>query len=176
MLDRAPTLDYQREWTEHFARPKPERAAGKQSLVIFRIETEWLALPTPVLQEVAESRAIHSLPHRRRGVVLGLANVRGELLICVTLGRLLGLEKQARKEKSLVIYDRLIVAHWEGRRLAFPVDEVGGIHHSREVREAPATVLKASATFTRGVLAWRNHSVGCLDEELVFANLNRNLA
>ena len=37
------------------------------------------------------NRLIHSLPHRRQGIVLGLVNVRGELLICVSLARLLGI-------------------------------------------------------------------------------------
>src|SRR2546422_1979826 len=39
------------------------------------------------IAEVAERRVIHSLPHRRTGIVLGVVNVRGELLVCVSLGR-----------------------------------------------------------------------------------------
>src|SRR5438445_8021579 len=64
---------------------------ARTSAVIFRIHSEWLALPTEAFQEVAERRRIHSLPHRRNGVVLGLVNIRGELLICVDLGRVLGI-------------------------------------------------------------------------------------
>ena len=82
---------------------------GKQSIVIFRIGPEWLALPTRVFQEIAERRTVHSLPHRQHGVVLGLINIRGELLICVSLGQLLGLEQVPFREKSRTTYDRLVV-------------------------------------------------------------------
>ena len=74
------------DWTSHFAQEQRIEQLDTHSVVIFRIGAEWLALPTPVFKEVAELRAIHSLPHRRGGVVLGLANVRGELLVCVSLG------------------------------------------------------------------------------------------
>jgi len=177
LLDRAPSPEHQREWTEHFAEPKAEKALGKLSLVVFRIGSEWFALPTPILQEVAESRSVHSLPHRRRSVVLGLVNIRGELLICVSVGRLLGLERDTRKDKPRTSYERLVVASWNGQRLVFPVDEVGGIQrcHPHEFKEVPATVSKAAATFARGILSWKDKSVGCLDEELLFTALHRNL-
>lgn len=178
LFDRVPSSDYLQYWTEHFAEPKQERTAGKLSLVVFRLASEWLALPTPVLQEVAESRVIHSLPHRRRGTLLGLANIRGELLICVSLGGLLGLERTAKRDQPRLVHARLLVSRWEGCRLAFPVDEVGGIHRCapQELKESPATILKSGATFTRGVLSWREKSVGCLDEALLFPALNRQLA
>src|SRR5882724_2541617 len=98
LLNRPLPPDYRQEWTEHFARKKKTAAPARISAVLFRIESEWLALPTPAFQEVAERRLIHSLPHRRSGLVLGLANIRGELLICVSLSRLLGLEKKRLAE------------------------------------------------------------------------------
>ena len=93
MLDRPLLPEYRREWTEHFAQPKQLAAPARASALVFRINAEWLALPTQAFQEVAERRPVHSLPHRRQGIVLGLVNIRGELLICVSLGHLLGLER-----------------------------------------------------------------------------------
>ena len=52
----------------------------------------WRSTKSPSL------RTIHSLPHRRSGVVLGLANVRGELLVCVSLGQMLRLGETAAAE------------------------------------------------------------------------------
>ena len=175
LLNRALPPDYQREWTKHFAEPKKLVGPGRVSVVIFRIGPEWLALPTPVFQEVAERRPMHSLPHRHHGIVLGLINIRGELVICVSAGRLLGLEKKAGKPRAMC--DRLLVANWNGHRIAFPVDEVYGIHryHPQELKEVPATVAKSGPTYTQGVLAWRDKSVGRLDEELFFSTLNRGL-
>ena len=43
--------------------------------MIFRIAQEWFALPTVVVAEVGERRAIHSIPHRRSGIVSGVTNV-----------------------------------------------------------------------------------------------------
>ena len=177
LLERLPSAEYQRELTEHFAEPKVEKPLGKLPLIVFRIGAEWLALPAPVLQQVSEFRFIHSLPHRRQSVVLGLANVRGELLVCVSIGRLLGLEQDVHKGKTGTARSRLLVINRDGSRLAFPVDEVGGIERFQqdELRQVPATVAKSAATFARGVLSWRGKSVGCLDEELLFTALNRNL-
>ena len=60
--------------------------------MVFRIGAEWIGLPTDVFQEVAEECIVHTLPHRRGGVLAGLVNVRGELLLCVALEILLGME------------------------------------------------------------------------------------
>ena len=99
LLDRAAPPGYLADWAAHLARAEsqaeadPAVAHNGVSSVVFRVETEWLALPTSVLQEVTELRAIHTLPHRRGGSVFGIINVRGELLICVSLAKLLGLEQ-----------------------------------------------------------------------------------
>src|SRR4249919_88220 len=91
LLDRARVHDLA-EATRLFAADKQEQQRGGQSAFLFRVGTEWLAIATSVLDEVADLRSIHSLPHRRSGVVLGLANVRGELIVCVSLAQLLGIE------------------------------------------------------------------------------------
>jgi chemotaxis-related protein WspD len=178
VLDRELPAGYRRQWTEHFSSEKKAAAAGKQSILIFRIGTDWLALPARVFQQIAEQRKVHSLPHRRDDVVLGLANVRGTLLICVSIGRLLGIEREYIPGKRRTVYERLVVTEWQGKPLAFPVDEVHGIHRHRpeELRETPSTVAKAGVHFTRGILPWDGKLVGCLDEELVFSTLNRSLS
>lgn len=180
LLDADLPVGHLAEWTGHFSSEQPVEEAGTQSVVIFRIGAEWLALPTAVFKEVATLRAVHSLPHRRSGLVLGLANVRGTLLVCVSLGDVLGLEKatETKKEKARALHRRLLVISRDGNRLVFPVDEVHGIHRCqpRELKEVPATVAKATATYTKSVLAWRDKAVGCLDDQLLFYTLNRSLA
>jgi len=177
LLDRDLPPEYRKEWTNHYARPKKNGAAGRISCVLFRIGIEWLALPSSVFREIAERRSIHSLPHQKKGVVLGVANVRGELLICVSLGRFLGLERGQAMEKSGKDYDRLVVTEWNAKLLAFPVNEVAGIHsyHPEELKQLPATLGNSASSYTRGIIDWMNQSVGCLDEELLFSTLNRSL-
>jgi len=178
LLDRPLPEEYRREWTVHFAKEKKRAAPSTLSAVVFRISDEWLALPTQAFQEVAECRRIHSLPHRRQGIVLGLVNIRGELLICVSLGRLLGLDRVPPRQLPRTGYDRLLVANWDSSRLVFPVDEVQGIHRfqTQELREPPATVAKSQPNFSEGSLLWREKAVGFLAPALLFSSLNRSLS
>jgi chemotaxis-related protein WspD len=177
LLDRALPPELRREWTEHFAKPRTTRPATILSAVLFRIGEEWLALPTQVFHEVAERRSIHSLPHRRQGLVLGLANVRGELLICVSLGHLLGLQKLASRETLQNNYDRLLVLQWDGSRLGFPVDEVHGPLRFRhdELKTPPATVAKANPTFIQHIVYYGDRAAGVLDSDCLFRALNERL-
>jgi chemotaxis-related protein WspD len=177
LLDRPLPEEYRREWTAHFAEVERRTPPAKSSAVLFRIDAEWLALPAQAFQEIAERRRIHSLPHRRQGIVIGLVNIRGELLICVTLSRLLGLERNSQRKALISGYDRLLVANWEGSRLVFPVDEVQGIHRlqATELREPPATVAKSNLSFTQGIFLWQKKAVGFLDPALLFSALNRSL-
>ncbi len=177
-LDRPFSPVERRAWTEHYAREKHVGTPAKVSALIFRLGGEWLALPTTAFQEIAERRVLHSLPHRRRGIVLGLVNVRGELLICASLARLLSLENTPAVSRSRAVFDRLLVAECAGQRFAFPVDEVHGVYRFQQIdlREPPATVARARLTCTRGVFPWRNFAVGFLDAETLFAALNRNLS
>ncbi len=179
LLDRARVHDLE-ETARLFAADKQESSRGAFSTFLFRVGGEWLGIATSALDEVADLRSIHSLPHRRSGVVTGLANVRGELLVCVSLAQLLGIEPQpvesgprARRQALR----RLLVVRERGLRLAFPVDEVHGTlrYDEAELKPAPSTVARATASYSRAVLPWDGHAVGLLDEELLFHSLNRNL-
>jgi chemotaxis-related protein WspD len=180
LLDRNPPAGYLSDWTSHFAQGKQVQEADAQAAVIFRIGAEWFALPTMVLDEVAEQRTIHSLPHRQGGVVLGLVNVRGELLVCVSLGRLLGLADTAwpAAHQFAIVCGHLVVIGHEGGRLAFPVDEVKTSHryNPSELRAPPATIFKAAVAHTKAILPWRDKIVGLLDDQIIFEELNRSLA
>jgi chemotaxis-related protein WspD len=180
LLDGYPPAHYLADWTGHFAEPKQAEELDTHSVVIFRIGAEWLALPTHVVSEVTNLPPIHSLPHRRSGVVMGLANVRGELLVCVSLGQVLGLEAAAepKREKLRAVPPRLLVIRREDVRTVCPVAEVRGIHrfHPRELQEVPTTVAKATATYSRAILPWNKCSVGLLDDQLLFYTLKRSVA
>lgn len=178
LLDRPLSAEDRRAWTEHYAHEKPLGAPAKTSALLFRLDGEWLALPTTAFQEITERRVVHSLPHRRLAIVLGLVNVRGELLICASLARLLGLEFRPPAKPVRAVFDRLLVADWNGERFAFPVDEVHGVHrfHQSDLRKPPATIARSGLNCARGVFPWRNIAVGFLDADAVFAALNRNLA
>ena len=160
ILDRLPPQ------TDARAEPAEGAVAAQarlSSLLVFRLQGEWLGLPTKALDEVAGTRAILTLPHRRDPAVLGVTNVRGTLTVCVSLGRLLGLDAPAAGA---------------GRAVVLPVDEVEGIHSvDLDALEAlPATVEGASLKYSRGVVRCGARSVGVLDETLLMQALERSLA
>lgn len=158
-------------------------AAGTQergdlsSLLVFRVQREWLALPTRALDEVAGMRRILGLPHRRDPAMLGVANVRGTLTVCVSLPRLLGLDAmaQARERPAAA---RMLILGGAGRAVVLPVDEVEGIHSVDlgRLEPLPATVEGASLKYSRGVARCGGRAVGVLDETLLMQALERSLA
>ncbi|HEX7776855.1 MAG TPA: chemotaxis protein CheW [Parvibaculum sp.] len=178
-LDREIPSEYTAERTEHFSRAKAAEEVQALSVTIFRVGADWLALPTTALDEVAPAHKAHALPHRRGGAVVGLVNIRGELLICVSLRRRLGLDgAEPMQRADGGAFGRLLVVKHLGRRLAFPVDEVYGIHKCRQddLKAPPSTVARAATTHTKAVFSWENKSVGYLDEGKLFRVLNDGVA
>jgi chemotaxis-related protein WspD len=176
LLDTDAPAGYLTEQTDHFAKPKSAVGLVMHAVVIFRIGAEFLALPASSVKEVAEFLPIHSLPHRQTGSILGVASVRGELLACMSLSRVLGLDEPAGDKPNKQRH--LLVLRHEGVRAVCPVDEVHSFHtfHPQDLDDVPATVSKAAATYTKKLLSWKGHSVGVLDADLVFHTLKRNAA
>jgi chemotaxis-related protein WspD len=167
---------------EHVAlydQAKDTQQQATQSLIVFRLGDEWLALATRTLVEVSPLAPIHSLPHQRSRALLGVANVRGALVPCVSLSELLGLDAGTAARSGRVVPRLLILAAQGGNVLA-PVDEVLGIHafDEQQVLEASASQSGQSAAggkFTRGVLLWQQRSVRLLDEDLLLHAVMRSL-
>lgn len=180
LLDRPPPPGYREEWTARIAQPRQPKLSGTHSIVIFRAGEEWLALPTSLFSEVADLRPIHSLPHRGKSAVQGLVNIRGELLVCISLPGLLGFEAAAPAKRAGggTIYRRLLVVADKNSRVVFPVDEVhvGCRYHPGELKSPPATVDRAASKYTLGLFQWKEYNVGVLDKERLFYTLNRTLA
>jgi chemotaxis-related protein WspD len=173
--------------TEHFARSaqaEPGYAAGAdtQSVMVFRLRAEWYAIRTAACLEIADVRPIHSLPHRRGGAVLGVANVRGTLLVCISLAVILGVitqpEAAPTQSRRRTALPRLLVARGTAGAVVFPVDEVQGMerYRARDLKDIPATVAQAQAAYTQALLPLGDRTAGLLDEQLLFYTVERALA
>ncbi|KHK60369.1 chemotaxis protein CheW [Burkholderia sp. A9] len=153
----------------------------RQAALAFRVADEWLALPIHVLREIAGTRPIHSLPHRRHSAVRGVVNIRGTLRIAISIGALLGLDAgkggNGGNGRADGRFTRLLVAAHQGEPVVFPVDEVEGVLRfgASEWVPVPATVGRASAGLSRGVLSWRGKSVGLLDDDRLFDAVTRSM-
>ena len=172
VLDIETPPHYVQESTEAVAGEKPAVAAQATAVVIFRVGAEWLALPSAIFREVAADRLIHSLPHRRSGALLGVVNIRGELLVCASLTHILGVDGGIASGGTR----RMLVIQEGSNRTVCPVDDVHGIERfqPQSLNQVPAILGAAALTYTRGVLSWRRRSVGVLDSDLILQALNRS--
>ncbi|KEZ72922.1 chemotaxis protein CheW, partial [Pseudomonas syringae pv. syringae FF5] len=109
--------------------------------------------------------------------LLGVANVRGALVACISLVELLGLDSTAVSTPSTRVVPRMLILSAEGGPVVVPVDEVDGIHaiDERELEAASASGSHANARFTRGVLQWKGRSLRWLDEDELLSAVYRSL-
>jgi chemotaxis-related protein WspD len=165
------------ETAAYLARPKTTISTDRPfSAVIFRVGGTWLGLPSDAVEEITSPRPIHALPHRRQGAVLGVTNIRGELLVCVALPLVLALNAERPADAQAV--PRMIVTRQNGARTVYPVEEVMAVERFQpsDCVLAPALVAKAAVSFTKAVLQWRRTPVSLLDADLLLAAVNRSLA
>jgi chemotaxis-related protein WspD len=179
LLERDLPAEYIASWTEVLASKKDEHLAGTLSVLIFRIEQEWLALPSVLFAEVIEQAKIHRLPHRPNPALLGVANVHGEVRLCVNLRALLGInsEDTLKNETPQRLPRRMLVVDKEGERWVFPVDEIHGIQriYPTQLGNTPVTVSKSGAGFSKGLFYWEHKHVALLDDDLLFYKLTRSV-
>ncbi|KTC44378.1 MAG: chemotaxis protein CheW [Pseudomonas sp.] len=174
LLDR---YSLRQEDLEHSVAHEVDSAVATRSLVMFRLGEEWLGLPTRCLLEVAPQQAIHSLPHQRSRALLGVANVRGALVACLSLTELLGLDSTPAVAAAGRVMPRMLIIGADGGPVVVPVDEVLGIHaiEERILDHASTSGEQASAKYTRGVLQWQGRSLRLLDEEQLLSAVTRSL-
>ncbi|MBN3897239.1 MAG: chemotaxis protein CheW [Nostoc sp. NOS(2021)] len=192
LLERSIPEDYRQEWTELLAKSRADEDSQishalpttQMTVVIFRLQREWLALSAQIFKEISPPSVIHTLPHRSNQILRGLVSIRGELLLCISLSHLLNLEvaDTAIQTLSPVVYSRMVVLEKAGKTWVFAVDELYGIHrfHRDELQDAPKSLTQ---TYTKGLFHWqpdgkqieRSHSVSYLDDELLFTTLARKV-
>lgn len=155
-----------------------DNQVATRSLLMFRLGEEWLGIATRCLVEVAPLQPIHSLPHQRSRALLGVANVRGALVACLSLVELLGLDSSGTGATGGRIMPRMLIIAAQDGPVVVPVDEVDGIHaiDERTLSAASVSGTQASARFTQGVLQWKGRSLRWLDEAQLLSAVTRSLA
>jgi chemotaxis-related protein WspD len=177
-FDRGAPAGYLDAWREILEEPVAEAEAESTSVLVFRLGSEWFALPTEVLVEVTTPRPLHKVPHRSGGGLAGIVNIRGQLQLCMSLHSLLGLAGGAAAGPAAVEpAARLLVVERGGdagvERWVLGVDEVMGVQRvlGSSLRPVPSTVSQSQARCSTTLFEWQGHSVGVLDAGRVFAGL-----
>lgn len=188
LLDRAAPPDYLQSWTELLAQPRSrqQEQAHDLSVMVFRLGREWVGIGAGLFKQVVPPVPVHTLPHRSNAILRGIINVQGEILLCISLHALLGLEDQPAAAAPVapeanainpVVYPRLVVIAQQGETWAFAVDELYGVHRcARQQLHAPPTVAtQAAASVTQGILHWRDRQVSYLHTEQLFERLRQDV-
>jgi len=180
ILERRLPEEYESSWATIYAKQKVHALVGTESNTIFRLGSEWMAMPTNMISEITEIQPIHSIPHRQNPILRGLVNLRGQLRICISLGHLLGIEKteQVSQTESARVYNRMLNIRNGADEYVFVVTEVKDTYRldPASLVSAPATISKASGSLTRGMIKWNGLDVACLDSELLFYSLANNVS
>lgn len=174
LQDRPVPPGYLEEWTEHLAKPAAGKKQATVSWLAFRIGPERFALPLVNVVEVMEERPAHHLPHRRNPVLRGLVNVRGELIVCVSLGALLGIEPAKDPGK---MRRRILVLQGRHGRYCLVADDVIGTMAiaPNDLQPLPSTLSRAQAHHTESMLQRDGVWIGCLSAKRLFAALDEVL-
>jgi chemotaxis-related protein WspD len=177
LLSRVPGKDYLDEWTVLIqAEKRIEDTFSEQSVVIFRLGIEWLALSILAFSEITTTRTIHRIPHRSSPLLLGAVNLRGQLQVCFALDTLLEIAKLSKAQFSEKAHCLMAIKKNE-MIWVFPADEVYGIFRCdlATLQNVPITSSKAKINYLKGIFTWENKSVRYLDEDVLFTNLQRSL-
>ena len=206
-FDRPAPPGYLAEWSEWLSTPEDRPARAEEgdgdeasgllkgvSVLIFRLNREWLAFTTRAVVETTLIQPVHRVPHRSNDVLRGLVNLRGQLQLCFSLYGLLGVEDSSSKvdfpieatrggagslgldgARRAAVADRLIVLRDRERSevWAFTADEVHGVEQipRSDLRSVPSTLSNPAVSFSQAVISWNGRSVGFLDDQRVFAAL-----
>jgi purine-binding chemotaxis protein CheW len=127
--------------------------------VRLRVGGESYAVAVEHVLEVAELGEIAPVPGSQ-GEVLGVRNLRGEVLPVFDLASVFGIGGGA-------IGRRLLIVEHEGRRAGFAIDEVV------DVGELPAPAEETESTFLHGASLDEGELVGVVDVARLFASLGQ---
>ena len=177
-FDRAAPEGYLDSWRMILEEPAAAEQVADTSVLVFRVDHEWLSLPTGALVEVTPFRTLHTVPHRAGTPLAGIVNIRGQLQLCVSLHAVLGLpggphpaaaaDQPADESCRLIVLERTTGQSPE--RWVVGVDEVAGVHRvgRADLRPVPSTVSQAAARCSSALFAWQERTVALLDEVRLF--------
>jgi len=175
LFDREMPDDYRRDISEELAVASAAMAEETESVLLLRLGSEWFALQTQVFQEISAQQKPYVLPFRSGGLLAGLVNVNGELLLCVSLEAALGLSLEEKGKSDGRA--RLCVVRNGHERFAFAVDEILGVRRipSARLQPVPVTLAKSPSAQTTSCFEADGHNVGLIDERRLFNSLDRSL-
>ncbi len=121
--------------------------AGMLQLIVFNIGGEDYGLEIEKVQEVIRMKTIKKLP-RTPGFILGVMNLRGNIIPVVGLRQKFGFEPREHNE-----FTRIIVVNHNGKLVGMVVDNVNQVVNVSidDIEKNPDVVNEKTRTLVRGV-------------------------
>lgn len=162
VLQRPAPRGYLEEWREFLAAKPNTGSASGRFFVLFELGGQLYALPAGALEQVANASPVRTLPHNRRPGLLGVVNVRGEVLPCADLAVLLN-SPAFDANRSAVSYRRLLVAKPGSARWVLPAEQVVGLQRlePEKLREN----LSGDGALLQGTVVWDEREVHVVSVE-----------
>ncbi|MCE5308295.1 MAG: chemotaxis protein CheW [Acidobacteriales bacterium] len=175
LFDREMPANYRREISKDLAAAKAAHEEDAVSVLVFRLASEWFALRSVVFHEIAEDQPPYRLPYRCNGILAGLANVNGELLLYVSLERILEVDRA--EASGAEGRPRLCVIGTGRERYVFRADEILGVRRvpAARLQTVPATLAKSPAAQTASCFEVDGRHVGLIYERKLFETLDGSL-
>lgn len=173
LFDRRIPDEYADEWSEEISMAESESGEKKLPYFLFKCNGENLAMDMRAVSEVGRDRFIHRIPHKTDGIISGLANINGELVIAVDIAKLFGLHKGENIAKDSM---RMIVCSSGDDKFAFRVEKISGMAlvDGELLRDVPVTLGKSLGGFIEKTFDWNGERYGVVDFELFVHAIIRN--
>lgn len=170
LLKREAPAGYLAEWREFLARPVLRSSATAAFYLYLNAGERIVGIQTRTLEQVANASVIRRLPHNRSRVLQGVANVRGEVLPCISLNALLAEGAALTSSVAEPAYKKMVVATFGAHRWILPAVDVLGLH--RHEQSDFVTVDKHASPILLGSIGWQGKTVDVLDVAAVSESLS----
>lgn len=181
LLDHQAPSGYLSEWTKRLEQLQDPGLTCGRPMILFRVGQEWLVLSVQPISEITNVRPIHVIPHRSNPFLLGIANIRGELPLCIAMykllqstdtehehkmGRVSRMIAEAKPEENSSL-GRFLVVRLPNGVWALWVDEVHSVIRIEpdKVEPIPSTLKRNMQSILAGVYSFEQKSIGIIDEE-----------
>jgi chemotaxis-related protein WspD len=175
VLDRVAPVGYLKEWRKTLAAKKINNKVDNKSVLVFRVNDEWFALPSGCLHEITEKRTIHRIPRNNNSDICGVVNIGGEVRVCYSFESILGVNNPSTEiqENNVISTSRFIVVVLEGHYYVFCVEQIFGLswYDKSEIYPVPTTLVHEGAKMLSGVINHDKNKVAVLDVEKFQHNL-----
>lgn len=163
LLDRGVSPEEQAEAAQRLADRSGRGAGELESIMVFELGSERLAVSSSVMQAVVSTRPVHTVPHRSNATFLGLVAIRGRLKLCISLPSVLGVQTGESDQDET----RMLVVNYREEEFVFPVDRVVGIQRrdSSKIAEAGTETSAVHSSCLRGVLDQGDRPISLLDSD-----------